>query len=404
MRLRLIVLAVGNFAMGVDTFVIAPILGPLARDLGVARTTAGWLITAFALAYALGGPLLAAAFGNRAPRRILLGSLLVFAVGNALTAVAVDYPWAMAGRVVAGAGASMYTANALAVARAISPEERRGRATAFVVGGLTTAIVLGLPLGAWLGANSGWRAALWLVAGLGLVAVAGVALAVPTLPGQPRTTLRVRLAPLSDVRVVATLAATLLCLTMSWTVYNYVDQVMRPATGGDSGRASLILLCFGIGAVGGNLLVGRLTDRYGAGRIIVWVAPLLTVAVTVVPLLATSMASAVVLVLCWGMLHWMVNVPQQIRVTAAAPQSAPLVIGLHQSTIYIGISAGGAIGALGFSLGGRSGIGYAALCVGLVALGVLVVSFRLDRRGRLAAGIAPGSARPAGRPTTGAPR
>lgn len=382
MRLRLLILALGNFAMGVDTFVIAPILDPLAHDLGVSRTTAGWLITAFALAYAIGGPVLAAAFGDRPPRRVLLGALVVFAVGNVLTATALDYPWAVAGRLVAGAGASMYTANALAAARAISPPERQGRAAAVVVGGLTTAIVLGLPLGALLGAHAGWRASLWLVVGLAVVAIAGVAAVVPHLPGAPKTSVRTRLTPLSDVRVVTILLATWLCLSMSWTVYNYIDEVMRPAAHGHAGRNSVILVCFGAGAVVGNLLVGRLTDRFGADRTIVFVAPLLTVAVTVVPLLATSMAAAVVLVTCWGMLHWMVNVPQQLRVTAAAPTTAPLVLGLHQSTIYLGISTGGVIGAIGFSAGGRHGIGYGALCAGLAALGLLALTFRLNRRTR----------------------
>ncbi|MFE5528256.1 MFS transporter [Embleya sp. NPDC056538] len=377
MRLRLIVLAVGTFAMGVDTFVIAPILGPMADDLDVSRTAAGWLITAFALAYALGGPVLAAAVGHRAPRGLLLGGLAVFAVGNALNAVAGDYGLAMIGRALAGAGASLYTVNALAVARAPAPPGREGRATSVVVGGLTTAIVLGLPLGAWLGSTTGWRVALWLIVGLAAVAGAGIAAVVPDLPGLPRRTLRERVAPLTDFRVVVILTATLLCLTTSWTVYTYFDKVTRPATDGDAGRTSLILLTFGVGAVCGNFLVGRLADRFGPARTIVVAAPLLTAVAALVPVLSSSMAAACVVVPLWGLLHWMINVPQQLRVTAAAPDAVPLVLGLHQSTIYLGISAGGAAGAAGFALGGRAGIGWAALATGVVALAVLAWSLRV---------------------------
>ncbi|OAR26488.1 hypothetical protein A8W25_09615 [Streptomyces sp. ERV7] len=378
--------------MGVDTFIIAPILDPMADDFGVSRTTAGWLITAFALAYAIGGPLLAAATGHRPPRQLLLGALGVFAVGNALTAVAGDYSWAMAGRVVAGAGASMYTANSLAVARAMVPPERAGRAAALVVGGLTAAIVLGLPLGAWLGDEAGWRAALWLVVGLTAVATVGIAATVPQLKGQAATTLRARLAPLGQPRVLVTLIATWLCLSTSWTVYNYIDEVMDEATGGDAGRTSLILLCFGIGAVSGNLLTGRLTDRIGPVRTITVAAPLLVTAATLTPLLSKSLAAGIAMAVAWGVCHWMINVPQQMRLVATAPQSAPLLLGLHQSTIYIGISTGGVAGAAGYSADGASGVGYAALAVGVVALGMLALSLRINRPAAAPATPAPAAA------------
>jgi predicted MFS family arabinose efflux permease len=101
-------------------------------------------------------------------------------------------------------------------------------------------------------------------------------------------------------------------------------------------------------------------------------------AVTAAALLGTTMASALALVLVWGVLHWMINVPQQLRVTAAAPDAAPLVLGLHQTAIYVGIAIGGIAGAAGLAVAGRPGIGYAAFVVGVVALAVLVLSFRLD--------------------------
>lgn len=178
---------------------------------------------------------------------------------------------------------------------------------------------------------------------------------------------------------MVTLIATWLCLSTSWTVYNYIDEVMDKATGGDAGRTSLILLCFGIGAVSGNLLTGRLTDRIGPVRTITVAAPLLVAAATLTPLLSKSLGAGIAMAVAWGVCHWMINVPQQMRLVATAPQSAPLLLGLHQSTIYIGISTGGVAGAAGYSADGASGVGYAALAVGVVALGMLALSLRINR-------------------------
>jgi predicted MFS family arabinose efflux permease len=370
----LLALALGNFAMGVDTFVVAPLLGPMASDLGVSRVDAGWLITAFAVTYALAGPVLAGLLGHRRPRPILLAALLAFGVGNVLTAVAGTLALALVGRVVAAAGASMYTANALAAARGLVPAERQGRAAAVVVSGLTTAIVAGLPLGSELGHAVGWRVTLWLVVALAAAAAAAVAATLPDLPTRARASLGQRLAPLRQLRVLAILTSTLLCLTTSWTVYNFVDEVMAPAIGNSSSRLSVVLITFGVGAVGGNLLVGRLADRFGAVAVIRIVAPALTVVAASLPVLAGSMAVALPLATLWGFLHWMVNVPQQLRLVAVAPPAAPILLGLHQSTIYLGITAGSLVGSAGYHLDGRSGIAIGALVVGLCAVATILAS------------------------------
>lgn len=384
MRSRLVVLALGNFAVGVATFVIAPILGPITAELGVSHAAGAQLTTGYALTYAAAGPVLAAALGHVPPRRLLCGALAVFAVGNVVTAVAPSYPVALLGRVLAGAGAALYSANALVTARHLVPPARQGRAVATVVGGLTSAIVFGLPLGAWFAQAASWRATLWSVAGLTVLAGAGVLASVPGLPGQPSVSLRVRLAPLTDRHVLSILAATTLCLTASWTVYNYIGPILAPATGGDPGRGSLALCCFGVGAVLGNLLAGRLADRYTPGRVIAGSAPALTLVVLAVPLGATTFPLALALAALWGALHWTVNVPQQLRVASAAPAAAPLVLGLHQTSIYLGIGLGGVVGAAGLGLAGRSGVGYAAFLVGVLALALLALSFRVGLSARSA--------------------
>lgn len=381
MSAKLFTLASGNFVVGVSTFVIAPMLGDIGADLDVGRTAAAQLVVAYALAYALGGPVLTALAGHRPPRALLFAALAVFGIGNGLTAVAANFPGAVAARVLAGAGAGVYTANALAVARRLAPGDRQGRAVAVVVGGLTTAIVLGLPLGAWLGGATGWRLVLGLLSLVAVLPMAAIRL-LPAIAGSPAVPLAKRVAPLRDRKVLATLLATWLCLTASWTVYNFIDEVLLRATGGDPDRQFPALLVFGAGAVVGNLLAGRLADRFGPDLTIAVVAPGLTVAVLVVPLAAAGMPSALLCVGAWAMLHWMVNVPQQMRLVAIAPESAPVLLGLHQSTIYLGISTGGFVGSLGYGLAGRSGIGYAAFTTALAALTALWWSSRTPHRSR----------------------
>ncbi|WBB61754.1 MFS transporter [Streptomyces sp. WMMC500] len=379
MNAKLFTLAAGNFVVGVSTFVVAPLLGRIGADLDVSRAAAAQLVVVYALAYALGGPVLTALAGHRPPRQLLFLALAVFAAGNALTAIAATFPWAVAARVLAGVGAGVYTANALAVARRLAPADRQGRAVAVVVGGLTTAIALGLPLGAWWGGAAGWRLVLGLVSLVATLPMAALRL-LPALGGAPATSLGTRVAPLRDRHVLATLLATWLCLTASWTVYNFIDEVLLEATDGDPDRQFPALLVFGAGAVAGNLLAGRLADRFGPDRTIAVVAPGLTVAVLVVPPAAVAMPPALLSVGAWAMLHWMVNVPQQMRLVDAAPGTAAVVLGLHQSTIYLGIATGGFVGSLGYGLAGRGGVGYAAFATGLAALIALWWSFRTRHR------------------------
>src|SRR2546425_3989773 len=145
MNLRLTGLALGTFAIGTDAYVIAAILDKIGADLGVSTAATGQLVTVFALTYALLAPVLAAATATWPRRHVLLGALTVLTAGNLTTVLATGYATAMAGRIVAAAGASMFTPAAAAVAAGLVPPERRARALAVVVAGLTTAMVLGVP-------------------------------------------------------------------------------------------------------------------------------------------------------------------------------------------------------------------------------------------------------------------
>jgi len=161
-------MALGTFAIGTEGFMIAPLLPSLAGDLSVSTATAGQLVTIFALTYALSSPVLTALTGSINRRRLLVLSMIGFALANAVAWAAKDYWSLMAARVLLALAAGLYVPSANALAGALVGPERRGAALAIVSGGTTIAVALGVPLGAIVGARFGWR---MMFAGVGILAL-----------------------------------------------------------------------------------------------------------------------------------------------------------------------------------------------------------------------------------------
>ena len=269
---RLVSLALGAFAIGTESYVVAGVLPTIASDLGVTVPIAGQLITAFALTYALGSPLIAVATGSMERRRLLLASIGAFGLFNLLGAVAHSYALLFAARIGMGlaAGTFMPAASAYAVA-AIAPEQR-GRALSIIYGGLTVAMVIGAPLGVLLGEHLGWRFIFVIVAALALVALAGLAFTLKPLRAAAAVSLAERIAIARRPDVLATLAVTVLALAGAYTVYSYLATFLHETSHLTGDAVALVLFLFGLGATAGNFLSGSVTDRIGPRRVIVKVS------------------------------------------------------------------------------------------------------------------------------------
>ncbi|GGO68684.1 MFS transporter [Nonomuraea cavernae] len=371
MNPRLYPLALGNFAIGTGMFVTAGLLTPISGDLGISLSAAGQLMTVFALAYAVLSPLLAALSARLSRRRLLLIALAVFVLGNVLSALAPTYPLVLATRVIAAAGAAMFTPTASGVATALSPPERRGRALALVMGGLAVSSAIGVPLGTWLGDVSGWRATLWLVAGLGVLGFAGVAAAVPDVATLATARLRERFEPLGDRKVLLVLGTQLLVFAGAFTAYTYIGSLLDlPLTA--------ILWAWGLGGVVGNQVGGRLTDRFGARRMVLIGLAAGTMATGLIPVANLALPVGLVWAFLWGVLGWLIAPAQQYRTVAVVPGNVPVGLGLLSSAQYVGLFVAGVAGGLALDWYGR--VGVIALSTGfcLVALVFTLATYRRE--------------------------
>lgn len=349
------------FAVGTDGFIIAGLLPQIAADLDVSVAVAGQLVTAFALAFAVSAPILGALTSGMDRRAALLLALAIFVVGNAATAVGPNYEVVIIARVVTAMGAGL-----IGAAAAIAPEQRRGRALAFVMGGLTLAIAFGLPAGTLIG-GADWRLTLWAVAALGVVAAAGVTVALGPI-SLPAVTLRDRLAPLREIRVFGMLAVTVLTLAGTHVLYTYISPTVAGATGGSATSLTVVLLAWGVGNMVGNMAAGRLADRFPPRQVVSWGLAAAAVMLGVSPQATGDFAMTIVWAVLWGVCVSLPVVPQQSRLVAHAPDAAAVLLGLNNSAIYVGVALGGALGGLLQEQLTPSGLGLAGAAVSVAGL------------------------------------
>jgi len=371
---RLLPLALATFAVGTDGFVIAGLLPVIAADLDVDIPTAGQLVTAFAVAFALSSPVLGAMTSSLDRRSALLIALSIFVVGNVVTAVGSTYAVVLTARVITAIGAGIINSSASSAATAIAPADRRGRALSFVMGGLILATAVGLPLGTLIGRDD-WHVTLWGVAGLGLLAAVGVAVGLPRI-SLPRAALRARLTPLTDHRVVSVLVVTMTALAGTYTLYTYIGSALMPATEGSETTLTGILFVWGIGSLLGNILAGRLVDRYPAERVLTGGLFVATLVLAVSPLVLGSLGATIGWACVWGACVGFPVVPQQHRLVRHTPGSAQILLGLNSSAIYAGIALGGALGGVAQHAFAARWLGIPAACATALALIVTLITVR----------------------------
>ncbi|GEL18689.1 MFS transporter [Pseudonocardia asaccharolytica] len=378
MTARTYLLAGGAFAVGTSAYIVSGVLPEVSSELDVSVGTAGQLVTAFAIAYAIGAPLLAAVTGRWERRRLLVAALLVAALGNALAALAPTFPLLVGTRVLSALGAAVYTPAATLVATQLSPPQRRGRAVAIVFGGLTFALVLGVPTGNLLGGVLGYRGVFALVAVASLMAAVAVRLAVPRVAAPPVVGLRARFAVAADRKVLTVLSMSVLGVLAAMTVFTYIAPLLAAATHVHGAVVSVLLLVYGMGAMVGNALGGRLADRFGSRRPLRLSFVLFVLVVATLPLTLTTVPGAAVALFVWGGITWSVNPPIQSWLIELAPAGSGLLLSLNASAIYLGAGLSGVFGAIVIDTAGVLALPPVAAAVGVVAV---VLLLRASRRG-----------------------
>ncbi|MGB6040833.1 MAG: MFS transporter [Gordonia sp. (in: high G+C Gram-positive bacteria)] len=372
-------LALGGFGIGTTEFVAMGLLPNIATDLGITEPTAGHLISAYALGVVVGAPVIAVLAARLSRRTLLIGLMVAFTAGNALSLVAQNFPMMMAARFIAGLPHGAYFGVASLVAAHLAGPGRRAQAVGQVMMGLSVANVLGVPAATWLGQSLGWRSAIVLVVIIGVVTVVALWRVVPDLSGMRSTDPRTELRGLRSKQIWLTLAVGTIGFGGFFAFYTYLNTALTSLGGLSEGAVPIALMLFGAGMVAGNYVGGRLADRLGDRAIAISMIGT-AVALVLFVLLVSTGWPAVVVTFFVGMSGSTAIPGLQTRLMDVARDAQTIAAALNHSALNvanaIGAWVGGTVIAQGFGYRAPSLVGALLAICGLVVLGAAVISAR----------------------------
>ncbi|MFE6458300.1 Cmx/CmrA family chloramphenicol efflux MFS transporter [Streptomyces cinereoruber] len=375
------ILGLSVFALGTSEFMLSGLLPPIAEDMDVSIPSAGLLISAFAIGMVVGAPLLAVAT-LRLPRKTTLVALItVFGLGQVAGALAPNYGVLFASRVVSALACAGFWAVGAAVAIAMVPVGARARAMAVMIGGLSIANVLGVPAGAFLGEHLGWRSAFWAVGLASAIALVGVLTRIPHIPvPETRPRLKRELTIYRDRQVLLSIVVTALAAGGVFCAFSYLAPLLTDVSGLDKSWVSIVLGLFGIGALVGTTIGGRVADAHLFGVMLSGIAAS-TVLLVALALFASSPVVTVLLAFLLGVSAFYTAPALNARMFNVAGAAPTLAGATTTAAFNLGNTGGPWLGGTVIDAGlGFASTAWAGAAMTAVGLGVAAVALRLSRR------------------------
>ncbi|TKB50040.1 MFS transporter [Ferrimonas aestuarii] len=380
MPLQVWILTLAAFAIGTAEFVIAGLLPQVAAALAITEGQAGYLISAYALAIVFGGPLLTIYLARFNKKAVLAGLMVLFIVGNLLSAFAPNYEVLMVSRVVAGLVQGPFYGIGAVVATNLVSEKMAGRAVGQMFAGLTLANVLGVPGGTWIGLQFGWHATFLTVAAFGVVALLFILGAITAKGHGEAKAIGRQLAAFKNPMLLISLGITVFAWSGFMTLYGYLAPVAIHVSGFADTAVTWILVMVGIGLIVGNTLGGRSSDRNLARASMFWAVAMIA-SLLLVGLVMDNQLGFVIAAFIFGIASF-ANVPaMQLRVMKHGGEGQELAATANISAFNLANAFGGFLGgAVLDSHWGAGAIPFAAIAVPLIGLVLIGKANRAERK------------------------
>ncbi|WP_031424371.1 MFS transporter [Exiguobacterium sp. NG55] len=372
-----------TFVLGTSEFVIVGILPDIANGLSISIATAGSLVSAFAISFAVGTPITMSLTSHLPKRKLMLGLTILFTVLNLLSSLAPMYEWLLVLRMLTAVVTGVLISLAMLVASESVPPAKRGVAVSFIFGGFTMANVFGVPIGTFIGQQAGWESTFWLTTLFGAVAWIAIYRVLPNHLSQEKASLREQMALLTNPRILIAFLIPAFGFGATYVVYTYLVPILKDVLGVPVAWVSPILFAYGFISIFSNIAAGKIASHNPIGRLrfvflvqaFVLAALFVTTSNVTLGLLNIALMSFMAILLTTSTQIYLIDLAEKFN-----PNAKGLASSLMPVASNVGIGLGSALGGVVYA---TSPIMTLALVGGLVALvtaGLTAVSYSLDQR------------------------
>ncbi|HLU28630.1 MAG TPA: MFS transporter [Glycomyces sp.] len=374
MPIGLIALALGGFGIGLTEFGIVGLLPQIAEDFGVSESAAGYLVSGYALTVAFGAIVLTAAVVRFDRKKLLVSLMLLFILGNLISALAPDYSIMLLGRIVAALCHGAFFGVGAVVATKMVKESQQASAIALMFGGLTVATVAGVPLGTFLGQQLGWPATFWAITVIGVLTLIGIQVLVPATESAQGTNLRQEMVAFKKLQVWISILVGILAFGSVVGAFTYIAFTLTEVSGFSTATVPWLLVLFGVGTFVGNFIGGKIADRALTPSLLTLMA-LLAGVLTLFALTAENQIMTILGLVLMGSVGLGTAPGLQLRIMTFAEEAPTMASSANVAALNVGNAFGAWLGGLtiaagyGFTSPLWVGAGLAAAGLGVLAFG-----------------------------------
>lgn len=377
-RLRSFTFILVAFMLGCNEFMVVGVLSDIARSYHASLSTVGFLVTAFALVYAISTPLITMLTSNWNRYRLLMGLMVVFLVGNTLTALAPSLTWLLIARVITALVAGTIISLVNLLVSIITPPNRRPMVMAWVGAGFSIASVIGVPLGTTIATLLSWHASFWIISGLTVVVFGLLAWLTPRDTPQVKGRLNEQLVLLKSRQVLLGIGIVVAVLSLQYTFYTYIRPLITTVMGFNLTSLNWLLLVLGLMSIVGNELAGIIAGHQGVRHLPALFAIMTLLSLVLGPALGNKLTGMVVLALLCILVVAYGTTIQLVFIAIAEkdyPQSLALATSLPSIFANVGISLGSFTASTTVRFWALPTVGYVGAVYGVLAL-ILAVALR----------------------------
>ncbi|MEE6650343.1 MFS transporter [Limosilactobacillus pontis] len=370
-RLQSIVFVLTAFLLGCNEFMVVGVISNIAKSYHASLSTVGLLVTFFAITYAVCTPVLTTVTSKYNRFKVLMAMLVIFWIGNTMTALAPNLFWLFVAQIITAAVAGVIISLILVFVSVIAPLEKRSMLVAAVFSGFSTATIIGVPVGTTISMLSSWYISFLVISVLTIIIGAALYWLVPRDSDQVTGSIKSQLRLMGDRRIVLGVVVMIALMAAEYTFYTYIRPIITDVLGYSTAQLNWLLGLIGVMFILGNTAAGIVSSHYGIAKMPqVSAACLILLLVMGLAFHLSWMGIALLCLICFvlGMPGSILQVMFLNVADRDYPEAISLASSLNPICTNVGVSVGSLVASISVNFVPISQVGYIGAIFALIGV------------------------------------